>query len=80
MRCSCGVGTVPALMHDLVDAFTAAFQMLVHLDPDLFEIIGRSLEVSLGALLLAAVVGFPLGAAVALLVFPGRRVAAVLQT
>ena len=78
MRCSCGVGTVPALMHDLVDAFTAAFQMLVHLDPDLFEIIGRSLEVSLGALLLAAVVGFPLGAAVALLVFPGRRVAAVL--
>ena len=64
-------------MQDLTDAFVAAFEMLVHLDADLFGIIGLSLEVSLGALLLAALVGFPLGGVVALVDFPGRRLAAV---
>ena len=64
-------------MQDLTDAFVAAFQMLVHLDADLFGIIGLSLEVSLGALFLAALVGFPLGGVVALVDFPGRRLAAV---
>ena len=64
-------------MQDLTDAFVAAFEMLVHLDADLFGIIRLSLEVSLGALLLAALVGFPLGGVVALVDFPGRRLAAV---
>ncbi len=64
-------------MHDLVDAFRAAFALLVDLDRDLVEIIARSLWVSSLALALAAGVGLPLGGAVALLRFPGRRVAAV---
>ncbi len=64
-------------MQDLVDAFGAAFALLVGLDRDLVEIIARSLWVSSLALALAAGVGLPLGGAVALLRFPGRRVAAV---
>ncbi len=64
-------------MEDLLDAFGAAFTLLVGLDRDLVEIIGRSLWVSSLALALAAGVGLPLGGAVALLRFPGRRVAAV---
>ena len=64
-------------MQDLVDAFGAAFALLVGLDRDLVEIIARSLWVSSLALVLAAGVGLPLGGAVALLRFPGRRVAAV---
>ena len=64
-------------MQDLADAFGAAFALLVGLDRDLVEIIARSLWVSSLALVLAAGVGLPLGGAVALLRFPGRRVAAV---
>ena len=64
-------------MQDLVDAFGAAFALLVGLDRDLVEIVVRSLWVSSLALALAAGVGLPLGGAVALLRFPGRRVAAV---
>ncbi len=64
-------------MQDLVDAFGAAFALLVGLDRDLVEIVARSLWVSSLALALAAGLGLPLGGAVALLRFPGRRVAAV---
>ncbi len=64
-------------MQDLVDAFGAAFALLMGLDRDLVEIIARSLWVSSLALALAAGIGLPLGGAVALLRFPGRRVAAV---
>ncbi len=64
-------------MQDLVDAFGAAFALLVGLDRDLVEIVARSLWVSSLALALAAGVGLPLGGAVALLRFPGRRVVAV---
>ena len=64
-------------MQELVDAFGAAFALLIGLDRDLVEIIARSLWVSSSALVLAAGVGLPLGGAVALLRFPGRRIAAV---
>ncbi len=64
-------------MQDLVDAFGAAFALLIGLDRDLVEIVARSLWVSSSALVLAAGVGLPLGGAVALLRFPGRRIAAV---
>ena len=64
-------------MLDLVDAFAAAFQLLVSFDPELMSILLLSLEVSLAALLLASAVGLPLGAAVALARFPGRRALAV---
>ena len=60
-------------MEDLGAAFGAAFRLIATLDADLAEIVGLSLRVSLTAVGLAAVIGLPLGAALALLRFPGRR-------
>ena len=64
-------------MSDLGQAFSQAFHMIGSLDPVLLEIVGLSLEVSLAALALAALVGLPLGGFVALVRFPGRRVVVV---
>ncbi|MEM7045546.1 MAG: ABC transporter permease [Pseudomonadota bacterium] len=46
--------------------------LVVSLDADLLEIIGLSLRVSLTALAIACLIGFPLGALVAVSRFPGR--------
>ena len=46
-------------------------------DPDLIEIIGLSLRVTLTAVVVACVVGLPLGAVVGAFLFPGRAVATV---
>ena len=62
-------------MQDLGGAFGEAFRLISGLDGDLLEIVGLSLRVSLSAVLIAALVGLPLGAAVAVLRFPGRGVA-----
>ena len=59
-------------------AFAAAFHLIATLDAGLVEIVGLSLRVSLSAVGLAALVGLPLGAAVALYRFPGRLVIAAL--
>ncbi len=64
-------------MSELGDAFSVALRLLVGGDPDLWEIVALSLQVSLLALVPAALVGFPLGAVVAIVPFPGRRAAAV---
>lgn len=61
-------------MQNLVDAFSTAIQLLVTLDSDLMEIVTLSLEVSLSAVLLAALVGLPVGAAIAVSQFPGRSI------
>jgi len=65
-------------MTDFGDAFATAFGLIAGLDPDLMEIVLLSLRVSLTAVGLAALVGLPLGAAVALFRFPGRLVIAAL--
>ncbi|WP_286815496.1 ABC transporter permease [Marinobacter sp. UBA3607] len=54
------------------NAFYVALSLLFNLDTALFQIVMLSLQVSLLAVLIAAVLGFPLGAAVALWRFPGR--------
>lgn len=54
------------------NAFYVALSLLLNLDADLFQIVALSLQVSLLAVLVAALLGFPLGAAVALWRFPGR--------
>lgn len=59
-------------MQSLVDAFSTAVHLLMTLDSDLIEIVTLSLEVSLSAVLLAALVGLPFGAAIAVSQFPGR--------
>jgi tungstate transport system permease protein len=60
-------------MNEFSEAFGAAGRMIATLDRDLVEIVALSLRVSLTAVTLAALIGLPLGAALALLRFPGRR-------
>jgi tungstate transport system permease protein len=65
---------------ELASALTTAVALIARLDADLVEIVGLSLRVSLTAVAFAAALGLPLGAAVALFRFPGRRgVAALLN-
>ena len=65
-------------MSEFRDAFRTAIILLVQLDGDLMAIVGLSLLVSLSAVLLAAMLGLPFGAAVAVCRFPGRQVVRVL--
>lgn len=60
-------------MAEIAEAFRTAFQMIVHLDPDLVEIVLLSLRVSLLAMGLAALVGLPIGAALGVARFRGRH-------
>ena len=50
----------------------SAWELILNGDPALFEIVRLSLAVSLSAVALAALVGMPLGALLALSRFPGR--------
>jgi len=59
-------------------AFTEAIAMVIELDADLVEIVGLSLGVSFTAVLIAALIGLPLGAAAALFRFPGRTLIVVI--
>ncbi|MBB3232588.1 ABC transporter permease [Halomonas stenophila] len=61
--------------HD--SAFATALALILDLDPALLGIVMLSLKVSLTAVLIAALLGLPLGAALALWRFPGRGVLVV---
>ena len=50
-----------------------ALQLVLSGDPALFAIVRLSLYVSLSAVVLAALIGIPLGAWIALTKFPGRQ-------
>lgn len=65
-------------MSEIAAAFAAALGMILSGDPELVQIVLLSLRVSLTAVVLAAVLGLPLGAALAVFRFPGRRVLVVL--
>jgi tungstate transport system permease protein len=65
-------------MADLADAFTTALILLLNLDDNLLEIVLLSLQVSVSAVVFAALCGFPLGAGLALFRFPGRTLLVVL--
>ena len=67
-------------MQTILDAFAAAVHLMVSLNGGLMEIVWLSLRVSLTAVACAAIVGLPLGAALALFQFPGRRLAAILMS
>ena len=64
-------------MNDFLGALAAAWQLVLSGDPILVGIVSLSLSVSLTAVLLASVIGLPLGAALAVLRFPGRNAAVV---
>jgi len=59
-------------MSDFTEAFAAAGRLIAAGDPTLIGIVLLSLRVSLSAVLLAATLGLPLGALLALARFPGR--------
>jgi len=59
-------------MTDFSDALAAALGLVLGLDRSLTEIVALSLQVSLSAVALAAMIGLPVGAALALFRFPGR--------
>lgn len=61
-------------MDEFWAAFATAGRLIVSFDQDLIEIVSLSLQVSLSAVLIASVIGLPLGAVLAMSRFPGRRV------
>ncbi|MCP4489459.1 MAG: ABC transporter permease subunit [Gammaproteobacteria bacterium] len=65
-------------MQEFSSSFGLAFNLLIGLDADLLEIIGLSLHVSLIAVVIAAIIGFPLGASIAVMRFPGRQLVDIL--
>jgi tungstate transport system permease protein len=64
-------------MGEILSSFGVALRLIGSGDGELWRIVVLSLEVSLAAALLACAAGLPLGAAVAIGRFPGRRVAIV---
>ncbi|MBT6442512.1 MAG: ABC transporter permease [Alphaproteobacteria bacterium] len=64
-------------MQQFGDAFAAALGLIVSADSGLGEIVALSLRVSGSAVVLALLLGLPLGALLALYRFPGRGVAIV---
>lgn len=66
-------------MTDLVNAFAAAFHLVLSGDRGLLEIVNLSLKVSLLAVAFAAAIGLPLGALLAIHKFPGRNAIIILS-
>jgi len=60
-------------MDAIFDSLRNAGLLIVSGDPTLLEIVALSLAVSLSAVVLATLLGLPLGAAIGVLRFPGRR-------
>ena len=65
-------------MQDFAAAFREAFALVVEFDSGLFSIIALSLRVSLTAVLIACLIGIPMGALMALTRFPGHSLATIL--
>ena len=65
-------------MHSILEAIRAAVRLIASGDATLGEIVLLSLSVSLSAVALATLFGLPLGAAIAVGRFPGRRAIIVL--
>jgi tungstate transport system permease protein len=63
---------------DVTQALSAAFGLVLGGDPSFYAIVGLSLTVTLSAVILAALIGLPLGALLALARFPGRGAVIVL--
>ncbi len=63
---------------DIPAAFGSAMSLIVGLDPQFLQIVGLSLRVTLTAVAIAALIGLPLGALLAVTRFPGRSALIVL--
>jgi len=60
-------------MQFFLDSLRSAFLLIREMDPELLTIVGVSLKVSMSSTALAALFGIPVGFAVAMARFPGRR-------
>ncbi|WP_339631594.1 ABC transporter permease [uncultured Sneathiella sp.] len=65
-------------MNDLLEGLQSAAGLIIHLDRDLIEISLRSLQVTVSAVLIAAVIGLPFGAWLSVTRFRYRRLAIAL--
>ncbi|EEX11127.1 permease component of tungstate ABC transporter [Ruegeria lacuscaerulensis ITI-1157] len=66
-------------MQNFASEFSRATQLVLTGDPDLWAIVVLSLQVSVCAVLISAVIGMPVGAALAVARFPGRRALIILM-
>ena len=66
-------------MQGFASEFSAAFSLILQGDAVLWAIVLLSLQVSIFAVLISALIGMPVGAALAVARFPGRRVLIVLM-
>ena len=57
----------------LGEAFSQAVSLILSGDPDLFEILGLSVQVSLSALFFSVALGLPIGATLAMTQFRGKK-------
>jgi len=60
-------------VNDLLNALAAAWQLVLSGDSTVVAIVSLSLSISLTAVVLASVLGLPLGAALAVMRFPGQN-------
>jgi len=65
-------------MNDFGSAIANAFALIVNFDANLGEIVFLSLKISIGAVLIASLIGLPFGAALAVFRFPGRSAIVIL--
>ncbi len=65
-------------MSDIITAFSQAWQLILSLDSGFVEIVALSLKVSSLSVLIATAIGLPLGAILALYLFPGRSLLLIL--
>lgn len=66
-------------MQGFASEFSSAVTLILTGDPELWAIVFLSLKVSVFAVLISALIGMPVGAALAVARFPGRRVLIVLM-
>ena len=59
-------------MTELWHGLTKAIELIVSLDPEVMEIAGRSLSISLTSALLASLICIPLGSLIYFRCFPGK--------
>ncbi len=74
----CYVHIYEIRMPEIAQAFSTAVTLILGGDPNLTEVVLLSLRVSLSAVFLATLIGFPLGAVLAVSRFPGRKLLVVL--
>ncbi|WP_424830835.1 ABC transporter permease [Ruegeria sp.] len=66
-------------MQGFASEFSSALALILNGDAELWAIVLLSLKVSIFAVLISAVIGMPVGAALAVARFPGRRILIVLM-